>query len=219
MNEQELMNLFLSQLKHCNFDTKVQLSDPISHDDGMGNNTRVFATVTGAGFKPYKIWYDYHRPVFKPRTLPIELIYEDEEADISTLFEQLAHKYGMRVSLLKTFPLKGKIKSYLTKDSPLGHYHIKIDNYECLFEQQVEFAPDKLDVRYIFNEIVTIKNGDVVYRHERQEKEVEHYIPLWMLMKCRLEDSSKENPKPITDVGQKAIENETYVHHLEEQHL
>lgn len=218
MNEQRLMELFLSQIKHCSFGVEVILSAPIEYDDGKGNNTRVYATVKGDGFKPYKLWYDYHRLIFKPRVLPIELIYKDETDDVSSLVKQLADKYGTNVSIFGSFPLKGKIKDYLTQDSPLGHYHLVIDNYECKFEQAIEFAPEKLDVRYIFNEIVTIKNGDIIYRHERQEKELENHIPLWMLMKRRFEDIGKQNFVLTKDTKPSELTNEGFVHHLEEHH-
>lgn len=219
MNEQSLMELFLSQIKGCGFDTKVSLSDPVPFEDGKGNNTRVTAVVTGSGFKPYKLWYDYHRPHFKKRMLPIELIYEDEEDDISTLATQLIDGYGINADFLLPFPLTGAIKKYLRPESPLGHYLIKIDNYECTFEQEVEFAPRKLDVRYIFNEIVTIKDNDIVFRHERQEKELENHIPVWVMMKNHVDGMDKQEFKLNKDTKPKDLVRETFVSTLYEENI
>lgn len=217
MNEKTLMELFLSQIKTCNFGTKVTLSLPVPYEDGNGNNTRVTATVTGDGFRPYKLWYDYYRPVFKPRSLPIELVYQDEEDEVSTLIKPLAEKYGLPISYLNDFPLTGKIKDHLLPNSPLGNKTIRIDNYECVFEQPIELAPKKLDIRYIFNEIVTIKHDDIVFRHERQSKELENHFPVWILMKNKFDKKDKQNFNLTKDTKPNELR-ETFVHHLEEQH-
>lgn len=217
MNEKMMMEMFLSQIKTCNFGTKVELSLPVPYEDGNGNNTRVTAMVTGEGFRPYKLWYDYYRPIFKPRSLPIELVYEDEDDDLKVLAKSLAEKYGLPASYLESFPLEGKIKDHLIPNSPLGNKVVRIDNYECIFEQPIELAPKKLDIGYIFNEIVTIKEDDVVFRHERQAKELENHIPLWTLMKNKFDKKDKQNFNITKDTKPSEL-HETFVHNLEEHH-
>ena len=85
-------------------------------------------------------------------------------------------RYGVTLSTLEPLPTFGKIKDYLKKDSPLGHFTLTIDDYHIKFTQPVTLAPQKLDVKYLFNHIES-EDVDIPFDN----------MPLWVLLKNKLE--------------------------------
>lgn len=183
MNRHQLHQFFLNRLDFIPADLSLTLL-PLQKLDEKGEQVEALAQVSGQGMTTHTLCYRYKRPVYEAKSVPIELVYEDEEADLVSLFPDLAMRYGVTLSTLEPLPTFGKIKDYLKKDSPLGHFTVTVDDYHIKFTQPVTLAPQKLDVKYLFNHIES-EDVDIPFDN----------MPLWVLLKNKLE-GVQETPLP-----------------------
>jgi len=180
MNRHQLHQFFLNRLDFIPADLRIDLL-PLQVLDATGEQVEAVAQVSGQGMTSHTLAYRYKRPVYEPKSIPIELVYEDEDADFSSLVPALALRYGVPLQALEPLPPFGKIKDYLKKDSPLGHFTVVIDDYHVRFTQPITLAPEKLDVKYLFDHV----GIDIVDNQSGRQ-------PLWVAIKNAIEEEKVE---------------------------
>lgn len=180
MTQTQLYQFFLKRLAFIPANLSLDIL-PFECVDNDKSKVKVTALISGQGLRPTESVYCYTRPVYLPRELPIELVYEDEDLLFVSLIPELAKRYGVPEERLSPLPTFGKISDYLTKDSPLGHFTAVIDDYHVYFEQPITLAPRKLDVKYLFRTV-----GGENVNHE-----INHF-PLWVELKKKLEGITHE---------------------------
>lgn len=96
----------------------------------------------------------------------------------------------------------GKFKDFLDEGSPLGHIEIEVDNLDVYFKKTFRLAPLKLDVKYLFNDIVTLDDEHrIVYLPERKQDEEKRH--LWEMMRDLIELESDEALEALNEATNK----------------
>lgn len=148
-----------------------------------------------ATFPPYyriqgEVRFEYERPHYSTEYVTLEICYDDENQTIEEIVIPYLEHYFQLKDLASYYQDKRTIKSILNKYSPVMRISIDVEGYPFTLSTNVTFIPKQVDVKYLLNDIVTVKNfetnEEIVTVKERVKDEDK--TPLWQQIKTRLDE-------------------------------
>lgn len=166
----------------------LELSTPDIIENPTGEeNVYVIATIPEGLYLNGSIRYEYKRPHYENEWVSLEVGYDDEDQTVGeVVIPFLEHHFGIE-GLSEVLKDDRKIKDILNPYSPIMRTEVSAEGYKLTLKCNVVVIPRKMDMKYIFNDVVTdTKESNLILVDERTKDE--DTTPLWKQIKTKLDE-------------------------------